>query len=103
MRRIPLSRRSHITGFQTLPVSGLTEHESALERDLVIRAINEKVVRLNIRKPILREWRREFARHLCTLGVAAKATERTGRLPRRAITPKGIYRPGRVSPAPQLP
>lgn len=33
MRRIPLSRRSHITGFQTLPISGLTEHESALERD----------------------------------------------------------------------
>jgi len=35
MRRIPLSRRSHIIGFQTLPVSGLTEHESALERDFV--------------------------------------------------------------------
>ncbi len=35
MRRIPLSRRSHITGFQTLPVSGLTAHESALERDFV--------------------------------------------------------------------
>jgi len=35
MRRIPLSRRSHITGFQTLPVSVLTEHESALERDFV--------------------------------------------------------------------
>ena len=35
MRRIPLSHRSHITGFQTLPVSGLTEHESALERDFV--------------------------------------------------------------------
>ncbi len=35
MRRIPLSRRSHIVGFQTLPVSGLTEHESALERDFV--------------------------------------------------------------------
>lgn len=34
-RRIPLSHRSHITGFQTLPVSGLTEHESALERDFV--------------------------------------------------------------------
>lgn len=35
MRRIPLSRRSHITGFQTLLISGLTEHESALERDFV--------------------------------------------------------------------
>jgi hypothetical protein len=35
MRRIPLSRRSHIVGFQASPVSGVTEHESALERDFV--------------------------------------------------------------------
>jgi hypothetical protein len=35
VRRIPLSRRSHITGFQALHTSGLTEHESALERDFV--------------------------------------------------------------------
>jgi hypothetical protein len=34
VRRIPLSRRSHITGFQPLS-SGATEHESALERDFV--------------------------------------------------------------------
>lgn len=34
MRRIPLSRRSHIIGFQPLP-TGTTEHESALERDFV--------------------------------------------------------------------
>ena len=34
MRRIPLSRRSHITGFQPLP-TGTAEHESALERDFV--------------------------------------------------------------------
>ena len=36
MRRIPLSRRSHITGFQPL-VTGTAEHESALERDFVAR------------------------------------------------------------------
>lgn len=35
MRRIPLSRRSHIIGFQPLP-AGTVEHESALERDFVI-------------------------------------------------------------------
>lgn len=35
MRRIPLSRRSHITGFQPL-TTGTVEHESALERDFVI-------------------------------------------------------------------
>jgi hypothetical protein len=34
VRRIPLSRRSHITGFQP-QAAGLTEHESALERDFV--------------------------------------------------------------------
>jgi hypothetical protein len=34
VRRIPLSRRSHITGFQP-QATGLTEHESALERDFV--------------------------------------------------------------------
>ncbi len=33
-RRIPLSRRSHITGFQPL-ARGVAEHESALERDFV--------------------------------------------------------------------
>jgi TnsA endonuclease N terminal len=36
LRRIPLSRRSHITGFQPLP-TGTAEHESALERDFVAR------------------------------------------------------------------
>jgi hypothetical protein len=35
VRRIPLSRRSHIIGFQALHTPGLTEHESALERDFV--------------------------------------------------------------------
>lgn len=35
MRRIPLSRRSHIIGFQPL-ATGTAEHESALERDFVI-------------------------------------------------------------------
>lgn len=34
MRRIPLSRRSHIIGFQPL-ANGIAEHESALERDFV--------------------------------------------------------------------
>lgn len=34
LRRIPLSRRSHVTGFQALS-AGVAEHESALERDFV--------------------------------------------------------------------
>ncbi|TEJ80635.1 hypothetical protein IPC609_07620, partial [Pseudomonas aeruginosa] len=36
MRRIPLSRRSHITGFQPVRHKAV-EHESALERDFVLR------------------------------------------------------------------
>ena len=35
MRRIPLSRRSHVTGFGSLG-RGVVEHESALERDFVL-------------------------------------------------------------------
>jgi len=35
MRRIPLSRRSHVTGYGCFG-SGAIEHESALERDFVI-------------------------------------------------------------------
>lgn len=37
MRRIPLSRRSHVTGYGCFG-SGAIEHESALERDFVILA-----------------------------------------------------------------
>jgi Relaxase/Mobilisation nuclease domain len=43
---------------------------------MVVKAVSEQGVRLNIRKATLREWRREFARHLREQGVAANATER---------------------------
>src|SRR6202050_3390219 len=43
---------------------------------VVVKAISKEGARLNIRKATLREWRREFARHLRALGVAANATER---------------------------
>ncbi|HEY6926731.1 MAG TPA: relaxase/mobilization nuclease domain-containing protein [Steroidobacteraceae bacterium] len=47
---------------------------------------------LNIRKPALREWRKAFARHLCALGVPAKATRGTARRKTKTKLP-GIYRP----------
>jgi hypothetical protein len=47
---------------------------------------------LHIRKATLREWRREFARHLRALGVAANATERAVRGETRASKLDGIYR-----------
>src|SRR5882757_8324647 len=43
---------------------------------VVVKAVSEQGKRLNIRKATLRAWRREFARHLRALGVAANATER---------------------------
>jgi hypothetical protein len=43
---------------------------------LVVKAVSEQGVRLNVRKAVLREWRREFARHLREQGIAANATER---------------------------
>jgi len=68
---------------------------------MVLKAMSEDwEYRLNIRKAMLRQWRQEFAGHLCALGVPAKATMRTAR---RKMTTKlpGIYRPinRRSSPA----
>lgn len=59
---------------------------------LVVKARSEAGQRLNIRKATLREWRREFARHLREHGIEANATERAIRgitVPRKL---DGIYR-----------
>jgi Relaxase/Mobilisation nuclease domain len=58
---------------------------------MVLKAMTEGWgYHLNIRKPMLREWRKEFARHLRALGVPAKATRRTAR--RKKTKLRGIYR-----------
>lgn len=59
---------------------------------LVIKAVSEQGERLNIRKATLREWRREFARHLRDQGIAANATERAVRGETRTSKRDGIYR-----------
>jgi len=59
---------------------------------MVIKAVSEQGERLHIRKATLREWRREFARHLRALGVAANATERAVRGNSRTPKLDGIYR-----------
>jgi hypothetical protein len=59
---------------------------------LVVKAVSEQGIRLNIRKSILRHWRREFARHLREQGIAANATERAVRGENRAPKTDGIYR-----------
>ncbi|MGE0115020.1 MAG: relaxase/mobilization nuclease domain-containing protein [Steroidobacteraceae bacterium] len=59
---------------------------------MVVKAVSEYGVRLNIKKATLREWRSEFARHLREQGVAANATERSVRGETRTTKLDGIYR-----------
>ena len=59
---------------------------------LVLKAVSEQGVRLNIKKATLRHWRAQFASHLRALGVAANATERAVRGEGRAVKKDGIYR-----------
>ena len=59
---------------------------------LVLKAVSEQGVRLNISKATLRHWRAEFARNLRLLGVAANATERAVRGQTQKAKKDGIYR-----------
>lgn len=59
---------------------------------LVVKAVSERGVRLNIRKATLRAWRQEFAGHLRELGVEANATERSVRGQSRGNKLDGVYR-----------
>ncbi len=59
---------------------------------LVLKAVNEQGVRLNIKKATLRHWRSEFARNLRLLGVEANATERAVRGQNMKTKKDGIYR-----------
>src|SRR5688572_11419293 len=59
---------------------------------LVLKAISEQGVRLNIKKATLRHWRSEFARNLRLLGVPANATERAVRGQDQKSKKDGIYR-----------
>src|ERR1700734_743669 len=61
---------------------------------LVLKAVNEQGVRLNIKKATLRHWRTEFARNLRLLGVEANATERAVRGVSSRAQRDGIYRAG---------
>jgi hypothetical protein len=59
---------------------------------MVVKAVSEQGVRLNIRKANLREWRKEFAKHLRAHGVEANATARAVRGNRLPAKLDGIYR-----------
>jgi hypothetical protein len=59
---------------------------------LVLKAVSEQGVRLNIRKATLRHWRSEFARNLRLLGVSANATERAVRGEGKVNKIDGVFR-----------
>src|SRR6202034_1929601 len=59
---------------------------------LVVKAVSELGVRLNIKKATLRAWRHEFARHLRQQGIAANATDRAVRGETRIHKADGVYR-----------
>jgi Relaxase/Mobilisation nuclease domain len=59
---------------------------------LVVKAVSEQGVRLNIRKATLRAWRHEFARHLRQQGIAANATQRAVRGETRTHKADRVYR-----------
>ncbi|WP_157994362.1 relaxase/mobilization nuclease domain-containing protein [Peristeroidobacter agariperforans] len=59
---------------------------------VVVKAVSEAGVRLNIDKATLRHWRQEFAHHLRAHGVEANATERSVRGQSRASKLDSIFR-----------
>jgi type IV secretory pathway VirD2 relaxase len=59
---------------------------------LVVKAMGADGKRLNIRRATLRDWRRQFARHLRVEGVAANATPRQVRGVIKPQKTDGIYR-----------
>jgi len=61
---------------------------------LVLKAVSEQGLRLNIRKSTLRHWRSEFARNLRLLGVPANASGRAVRGESGKSLKDGIYRAG---------
>ncbi len=58
---------------------------------VVVKAMSEYGVRLNLKKQTLRRWRLEFARHLREQNIAANATSRAMRGEVRESKPKAIY------------
>ncbi len=70
----------------------LHTHQGNPHVHLVIRAVSEQGVRLNIRKATLRDWRQRFAAHLREQGIAANATERAVRGESRVPKRDGAFR-----------
>lgn len=59
---------------------------------VVVKALSEAGVRLNIKRATLRAWRQQFAQHLRAVGVEANATERVARGETQIQKLDGIFR-----------
>jgi len=70
----------------------LHTHQGNPHVHLVVKAVSEQGVRLNIRKATLRDWRKQFATHLRQQGIAANATERAVRGESRVPKTDGVFR-----------
>src|ERR1700683_1083456 len=70
----------------------LHTHQGNPHVHLVVRAISEQGVRLDIRKATLRDWRQQFAARLREQGIAANATERAVRGATRVPRTDGVFR-----------
>jgi hypothetical protein len=70
----------------------LHTHQGNPHVHLVVRAVSEQGVRLDIRKATLRDWRQRFAAHLREQGISANATERAVRGATRVAKTDGAYR-----------
>jgi hypothetical protein len=64
---------------------GLHTDEPHPHVHVMVKAVSEEGVRLNIRKATLLVWRQEFARHLRAQGIEANATRRAVRYRRPLI------------------
>lgn len=59
---------------------------------MIVKAVSEQGIRLNITKQTLRQWRSQFAYQMRALGVEANATERAVRGKYEKARKDGIYR-----------
>jgi hypothetical protein len=69
----------------------LHTHQGNPHVHVVVKAVSEQGVRLNIRKATLRDWRQQFATCLRQQGIEANATDRAVRGEIRTRKTDGIY------------
>jgi len=88
VRRVALDRFA----LQHRYAMALHTHQGHPHVHLVVRAVSEQGVRLDIRKATIRDWRQQFAAHLRRTRHLGKPTERAVRGATRVAKTDGAYR-----------